>query len=161
MMPLEYIVASLPALSFGAPAPLSWEKFLELSCGRFDENAFTGLETQLRNAIAEARGGGEKCRRPVSEISLYWKNRMLACFQEKDVLKRDELVDKVWWDAAEELSGPASPLGSGVLATYALRLKIALKRSKISKEAGMAAFDRLADKADAAEDTKQKKEVEK
>jgi hypothetical protein len=79
---------------------------------------------------------------------------MLSCFQEKDVLKRDELVDKVWWDAAEELSEPSSPLGAGALTTYALRLKIALKRSKISKEAGMAAFDRLADSADAAPETK-------
>ena len=154
MMPIEYIIASLPALSFGSPAPLSWEKFLELSGGRFDENIFADLETQLRNAIAEARGGGEKYRRAESGISLYWKNRMLSCFQEQDVLKRDELVDKVLWDAAEELSEPSSPLGAGALTTYALRLKIALKRSKISKEAGMAAFDRLADSADAAPETK-------
>ena len=147
MMPIEYIVASLPALSFGAPAPLSWEKFLEASEGRFDESAFKDLETQLRNAISEARGGGEKNRRPVSGMSLYWKNRMLACFQEKDVLKRDELVDRVWWEAAGEVADPVAPLGEGALLAYALRLKIALKRTKISKEAGMAAFDRLADGA--------------
>jgi hypothetical protein len=149
MMPIEYIVASLPALSFNEPAPLSWEKFLEASEGRFDESAFKDLETQLRNAIAEARGGGEKSLRPVSGLSLYWKNRMLACFQEKDILKRDELVDSVWWEAAGELADPVAPLGTGALLTYALRLKIALKRTKISKEAGMAAFDRLADGANA------------
>ena len=143
MMPLDYIVAGLPALSFGESAPLSWEAFAEAAGGRYDEKAFDDLETQLRNAALEARGGGEKHRRPASGLSLYWKNRILACFQEKDVLKREELLDRTWWDAAGELTDPLSPLGAGALATYAVRLKIALKRSKISKDAGMAAFDRL------------------
>jgi hypothetical protein len=79
---------------------------------------------------------------------------MLACFQEKDILKRDELTDRVWWEAAGELADPVAPLGAGALLVYALRLKIALKRTKISKEAGMAAFDRLAGSADAAPETK-------
>ena len=153
MMPIEYIVAGLPALSFGENAPISWEKFLESSGGRFDESAFKDLETQVRNAIAEARGGGEKSRRPASGLSLYWRNRILACFQEKDILKRDELTDRVWWDAAGELADPVAPLGAGALLTYALRLKIALKRTKISKEAGMAAFDRLAAGADTPAET--------
>lgn len=145
MMPTEYIVSSLPALAFGADAPVSWEDFMACAGGRFDENAFGELEVVLRNAIAEARGGGERSRRPTNACSVYWYGRMLACFQEKDVLKRDELVDRVWWDAAGELTDAGSPLGPGALATYAIRLKIALKRSKISKNAGMAAFDRLAD----------------
>jgi hypothetical protein len=148
MMPTEYIVSSLPALSFGAPAPISLEAFVAASDGRLDETAFNGLEIMLRNAIAEARGGGEKSRRPTDGCSLYWHNRMIACFQEKDVLKRDEAVDRVWWDAAGELTDPSAPLGAGALATYAVRLKIALKRSKISKDAGMAAFDRLADESE-------------
>lgn len=146
-MPVEYIVSSLPALSFGTPAPISWEAFRSACGGRLDESAFNDLETQLRNAAAEARGGGEKCRRSAEGCSLYWKNRMLACFQEKDVFKRDEAIDRVWWDAAGELTDGASPLGAGALATYAIRLKIALKRSKISKDAGMAAFDRLSEES--------------
>lgn len=68
---------------------------------------------------------------------------MLACFQEKDVLKRDEALDRVWWDAAGELTPAASPLGKGALATYAVRLKIALKRDRISADSGRAAFDQL------------------
>jgi hypothetical protein len=147
MMPLDYIVSSLPSLTFGANAPISWEAFVEIAGKNLDTTAFNDLETQLRNAIAQARGGGEKSFRPAKELSLYWKNRILACFQEKDILKRDELVDKVWWDAAGELTNIASPLGAGALATYAVRLKIALKRSKISKEAGLAVFDRIAAEA--------------
>ena len=145
-MSTDYIVSSLPSLAFGAPAPLSWEKFVEAVGGATFlshlTNSFNDLETQLRNAMAEARGG-EKYRRPASGCSLYWKNRVLACFQEKDVLKRETLIDRVWWDAAEELTNVTSPLGAGALATYAIRLKIALKRSKISPDGGNAAFDRL------------------
>ena len=143
-MSTDYIVASLPSLAFGAPAPLTWEKFVAAG-GTIDpasEKAWTDLEIQLRNAMAEARGGEER-KRPASGCSLYWKGRVLACFQEKDVLRREEMLDRVWWDAAGELTPPASPLGKGALSTYAVRLKIALKRTKISVEAGNAAFDRL------------------
>ena len=143
-MSTDYIVSSLPTLAFNAPAPLSWEDFVSRGGGvpPPQAKAWDDLETQLRNAVAEARGG-EKYQRPASGCSLYWKNRVLACFQEKDVLKRDELLDRVWWDAAGELTPPAAPLGAGALATYAIRLKIALKRTKISTDAGNAAFDQL------------------
>ena len=149
-MTTDYIVASLPTLSFDAPAPLSWEGFVERTGDRFrgpdrsaTGRAWNDLETQLRNAMAEARGGGEKFRRPAEGCSVYWRNRVLACFQEKDVARREELIDRVWWDAAGELTPPAAPLGDGALATYAVRLRIALKRSRISADAGNAAFDRL------------------
>ena len=147
-MSIDYIVASLPTLAFDAPAPISWEQFCE-SCGgeklvlrSIGEGGWRDLETQLRNAMAEARGG-ERFRRPADGCSLHWKNRVLACFQEKNVAKRDELLDRTWWDAAGELTPPSEPLGPGALATYAIRLKIALKRSLISKDTGNAAFDRL------------------
>ena len=143
-MSTDYIVASLPTLAFNAPAPLSWEKFAEITGGgdALIPAKWTDLETQLRNAMAEARGG-ERFKRPADGCSLYWKNRVLVCFQEKDVAKRDELLDRTWWDAAGELTPPSEPLGKGALATYAIRLKIALKRTNISGEKGNAAFDRL------------------
>lgn len=156
-MSIDYIVSSLPTLGFGQPAPMSWETFED----RADAAGFPSrggdaasalvdvlapewkdLETQLRNAVAEARGG-EKYRRPAEGCSLYWKNRVLACFQEQDPLKREQALDRVWWDAAGELTPPVSPLGKGALATYAVRLRIALKWSGVSREAGNAAFDRL------------------
>ena len=161
---IDYIVSSLPTLSFGQPAPMTWEKFVEIvgaedSCPLLKKGGLASsdrsgrdsaspnaewkdLETQLKNAIAEARGG-EKYKRAAEGCSLYWKNRVLACFQEKDPLKREDALDRVWWDAAGELTSPTAPLGKGALATYAVRLKIALKRSVISREAGNAAFDRL------------------
>ena len=143
-MTTDYIVSSLPSLVFGAPAPLTWDAFVSRggAVSAALEKKWNDLETQLRNALAEARGG-EKYSRPASGCSLYWRNRALACFQEKDVLKRDEMIDRVFWDAAGELTPPATPLGAGALATYAIRLKIALKRSRISADSGNAAFDRL------------------
>ena len=143
-MSTDYIVASLPSLAFGAPAPITWGRFEEIagSAAAAALKPWADLETQLKNAVAEARGG-ERFRRSADGCSLFWKNRVLACFQEKDVARRDELLDRVWWDAAGELTPPSEPLGKGALATYAIRLKIALKRSKISKDAGNASFDRL------------------
>jgi hypothetical protein len=143
-MSVDYIVSSLPALAFGAPAPMTWDRFVEASEGRAAEptREWKDLETQLRNAVAEARGGA-KFKRPADGCSVYWKNRVLACFQERDPLRRETLLDRTWWDAAGEMTDVAAPLGRGALLTYAIRLKIALKRSKISTDAGNAAFDRL------------------
>ncbi len=142
-MSIDYVVASLPALSFGAPAPISWAKFAEMAGDDATPPAeWTDLETQLRNALAEARGGA-KFKRPAGGCSVFWRNRIATAYAEKDVARRDELLDKVWWDAAGELTAPAAPLGRGALQTYAIRLKIALRRAAISKDRGNEAFDRL------------------
>ena len=90
--------------------------------------------------MAAARGGA-KYARPARGCSIHWRDRVAACFQEGDVAKRDEMLDRVWWDAAGELTSPSDPLGKGALATYAVRLRIAERRARISPEAGDAAFD--------------------
>ena len=149
-MSVDAIVAGLPALGFGDPAPISWERFLEL-CGAeagrvvraLGEGEWRDLETQLRNAMVDARSGDARYRREARGCSLYWRDRVRACFQEAEVFKRDELLDRVWWDAAGELTPPSAPLGMGALLTYAVRLKVALRRSAISRESGSAALDRL------------------
>lgn len=57
-MSIDYIVSSLPSLTFGLPAPLSWERFVAVVGGEVElPAAWVDLETQLRNAQAEARGG--------------------------------------------------------------------------------------------------------
>lgn len=140
-MSVDYIVASLPALRFDEVPALSWEDFVART--GFAEGAeWRELETQLRNAVAEARTGSAEFARATKGLSLYWKNRVLACFAEKDVMRREELLDRVWWDAAGELTPPASPLGAGALATYAVRLRVALKRAKISVENGNQIFEK-------------------
>ncbi len=143
-MSVDYIVSSLPRLAFGEGAPMTWETFVSVAGEVEMPPRWMDLETQLRNAMASARGGGEEFRRPAEGCDLYWQGRIAQAFQEKDVMKRDELIDRVWWDAAGELTPSASPLGAGALATYAVRLKIALKRSRIDTDKGGEAFDRLA-----------------
>ncbi|MBR4523802.1 MAG: hypothetical protein IKO64_06180 [Kiritimatiellae bacterium] len=143
-MTTDYIVASLPGLAFGEPAPMTWAAFEAVAGKDAIPAEWQDLETQLRNAMAEARGGGDKFRRPAEGVSLYWRGRVLAAFQEKDPLKRDELLDRVWWDAAGELTPCASPLGKGALGTYAVRLKVALKRQLIDAGKGGESFERLA-----------------
>lgn len=142
-MTVDFIVSSLPALSFGAPPPLDWAAFVRMAGEVVLPPAWTDLETQLRNALAEARTGASRYSRPAAGCSLYWKKRVLDAYAEKDIARREELLDRVWWDAAGELSDVANPLGAGALATYAVRLKIALKRAAIAPAAGNAAFDRL------------------
>ena len=149
-MSIDAIVAGLPSLRFGEVAPISEEKFLEACADEagwvvdaLRAGEWADIETQLRNAMVDARGGDAKFRRQASGCSIYWRDRVRACFQERDVLRRDELLDRVWWDAAGELTPPASPLGRGSLLTYAVRLRIALRRAAVSKDKGGAAFDRL------------------
>ena len=155
-MPIDYIVASLQPLTFDGPAPYGWSRFLSMMPEGFeipDAVAGTGsprwrdIETQLRNAMAAARGG-EKYGRPVSGCDLYWQNRITAAFQEKNPLKRESLIDRVWWDAAGELTPVSAPLSRGALETYAIRLGIALKRNGIARESGDAVFGRLTDAAE-------------
>jgi hypothetical protein len=155
-MPIDYIVSSLQPLAFDGPAPYTWEQFAALLPDGFavpDTDAGTGsarwrdLETQLRNAVAAARGG-ERFARHATGCDLHWRNRVAAAFQERDPLKRETLLDRIWWDAAGELTPPAAPLSRGALETYAIRLRIALKRGRISKAAGGAAFDGIAQAAD-------------
>lgn len=155
-MPIDYIVASLQPLMFDGPAPYDWDRFLGMMPEGFevpDAVAGTGsprwreLETQLRNAMAAARGG-ERYRRTASGCELHWQRRMTAAFQEGDPLKRESLIDRVWWDAAGELTPVSSPLSMGALETYAIRLRIALKRNRILRDAGDAIFGLLTDAAE-------------
>ena len=76
-MSIDSIVVSLPTLRFEDPAPLTWEKFLATCCGeagwvvdRLGAGEWADLETQLRNAMAEARGGDARFIRPASGCSL-------------------------------------------------------------------------------------------
>lgn len=152
-MATDYLVSSLPALVIDGPVPITREEFLSRCGGVWPEpgEAWRDLETQLRNALAAmralAKGASAESatawQHPAKGCALYWVGRVKACFQEKDVFKRETLLDRVWWDAAGELIPPAAPLGKGALAAYAIRLNIALKRAQISQAKGNAAFDRL------------------
>ena len=134
----DYIVASLPPLDFDGAAPITREKFDDLVRG-VDLSALAerwrDLETQIRNAIAVARGGA-KWQRPARGCSLHWRGRASAAFAEKDPLARENALDRMWWDAAGEMTPPASPLSKGALFTYSLRLDVVLRRNCRAKDVG-------------------------
>lgn len=135
-MTVDYIVSSLPLLRFDEPPQITWLQFLSIVGEDFSlPEKWNDIETQLRNALAEVRGDVSSARE-VKGCSLYWKNRIVQCYSEKDILRRQDALDKVWWDAAGELIDLVSPLGKGALFAYAVRLKIALNRSNISTQLG-------------------------
>ena len=142
-MTIDYIVASLPPLRFdeGGASEQSVLSKVELPEIELPEK-WRALETEIRNTIAEERGG-EKYKRPTTSCSIYWRNRVHAAFAEKNVLKREEALDRIWWDAAGELTPPSEPLGKGALWTYYLRLKIVQKRALIDRKKGNESFNRL------------------
>lgn len=154
MMPLDYIVASLQPLAFDAPPPYTAEQFAAIAGDIEIPPEWLDLESQIRNAIAEerarlnnARGAGEtdasKWKHPAEGCSVFWANRARAACAEKDPMKRDTALDRVFWDAAGELTPPTSPLSRGALQTYSIRLAIAIRRAARSTEAGNAALDKL------------------
>jgi len=168
-MAADYLISSLQPLDIDGPAPYAMGRFLEmcrdqLAAAQADAIAaaldgaaapdwapaaqWADLEGQLRNAVAAERARARnldpaKWRHPVAGCSLYWANRVTAAFQEKDTAKRDRLLDLVWWDAAGELTPAASPLSAAAALTYALRLRLVIRRRAISAAAGNATFDRL------------------
>jgi len=142
-MSIDALLASLPALTFDEAPAISEERFLDACGGEApDSAAWRDLETQLRNVLADLRGAGHKARL-TSGLSVYWRERMKAAYREPTVMKRETAIDRVFWDAAGELTPPASPLSRGALATYYVRLKLALKRARISQSQGLAALDAL------------------
>ena len=114
------------------------------------EAKWRDLECEIRNAVAEERARAKgvdaaKYLRPAAGCSLYWRNRAVAAMQERDVARREALLDRVFWDAAGELVPAASPLGVEALFAYSVRRAIAAKRAKASADEGRAIFNAMAD----------------
>ena len=147
-MAADYLVSGLQPLAIDGAAPCSKATFLALCREQLGPAPFAGLEkawadldSQMRNAAAEERArlrgkDAAEWRRPAQGCALHWQNRMRAAFAEKDPAARERLIDKVRWDAAGEMTPPASPLSRGAAFTYRIRLEIALKRQAITQDAG-------------------------
>ena len=167
-MAADYLVASLQPLAFDGPAPCTAEQFIGLCRSQLsakDAEAVAAmmadapsshplvakwrdLDAQLRNAIAAERArlhgqDAARWRRPVEGCSLFWTNRAAAAFQEKDPARRERLLDQLRWDAAGELTPPATPLSTAAVFTYAIRLAVVLRRSARDTAAGNDVFNRL------------------
>lgn len=167
-MAADYLVASLRPLPFNGPAPYTRDAFAALCreqlsaadaaglAALLDETpsdhplvtAWRDLDTQMRNACAAERGrllgrDAARWRRPAAGCSLFWTNRILAAFQEKDPARREDLIDRVRWDAAGDLTPPDRPLSAAAVFTYAVRLSVVLRRAGRDTAAGNDVFTRL------------------
>ena len=157
-MAADYLISSLPSVPFDGPAPMKTSEFLArcraelgyepLAEGDASATArrWRDLDTQMRNAAAAERAkalgvDAGKYRRAASGCSLYWQNRISAAFSEHDPLRRQNALDRVYWDAAEELVPAASPLSAAAAYAYRIRLEIAERRSSVSAEEGNKVFD--------------------
>jgi len=168
-MAADYLVSSLQPLTLDGRAPYTAAQFLDLCRSQLSAADATAvaavmectpsahpiaerwrdLDTQIRNVIASERArlhgrDAAKWRRPARGCSIYWANRASAAFQEKDPVGREDLLDRIRWDAAGELVPPAAPLSTAAAFAYAIRLGIVLNRSARDSSAGKDVFERIA-----------------
>ena len=151
-MALEYFLASLPALSFGAQPPLDLDALFAAADGKVpadaiecarsltaggigDDGAFAAAwrdsETQLRNAVALARAerlgkdpaDARKWLRRHSGWSVELETGVTAAFAQPDPLARHLALQRLRWDRAGALAG-LSPFSVEAFLAYALRLSI-------------------------------------
>ncbi|MCL1888136.1 MAG: DUF2764 domain-containing protein [Kiritimatiellaeota bacterium] len=163
-MSLPYLLASLPYLHFDAPAPINAEAFVaacraqlsekdaamaEMLLYGHDDNTgreacatFFEKETLIRNAIARCRSmrrgkDPELATKPASTADVRINNAVDAAFQLADPAARDTALERLRWDIAEEFSG-VDPMMLQALFGYAAKLRICLRRTAMTQEAGAA-----------------------
>lgn len=167
-MSADYLISSLPGLAFDGDAPITMEYFLSnvrSQLSQYDaegvEDVINGnisnhpiavkwrdIDVQIRNAIAAQRAkrmekDPSKWMRQAKGCSLFWKNRIVSAFNEKDPASRQRQIDFARFEAAGELTPVTSPLSVAAVFTYAIRLEITLRRSSMNSERGNDVFDRL------------------
>lgn len=164
-----YLVASLPTLVLGDPAPLDAAAFLaacaNLLCaeemaeatlmieGRAGESAsafakdWLRVDTQLRNAVARVRAGQRSTEaRPYLrdhegyDVSL--EKAVTDAYTRPDPLERELFLDRYRWQRLEELV-LAEPFGFAAVLAYALKLRMVLRWAGLNDEAGAARLTEL------------------
>jgi hypothetical protein len=166
-MNLYYTVASLPGLLFGDPPPFSAEALEETCQGVLSPSeqaslravvrgepetasdpfaaAWIRADTQLRNAVAAARGerrhtdAGSFLREHRGfDVSI--ENAVADAFGKPDPMEREHELDRCRWRLLDELTRE-EPFGLGGLLAYAIRLQIAQRWAARKEDTGRARLD--------------------
>lgn len=160
-----YLVASLPQLRMGDPAPMSVESFRALCREHLSPADFSALESvldetgeipcehpfavawrnagrQIRNAVARQRGArlrrdASPYIRPHDGFDVWVETSVAEAFQRPDPLERQRAIERVAWDLAGELAA-GEPFGSAVVLAYGLRLRQVERWAAMDGTAGMA-----------------------
>ena len=159
------LIASLPTLSLDTPPAMSGEKFLQdcesgLSPEDYaavfnlfnngaaqPESIYRGFvgrwhdaDTQIRNAVTVRRAAklgvdGTTWLRPVHGCAVWLRDGVEDAFQEQDPLDREKALDRLRWNALEDLQGP-DPMTIDAVFAYAVKLALALKWNRYSEPQG-------------------------
>lgn len=170
-MSYEYLIASLPALiTLDSPA-LPAEEFASMCesqlAARDQQTLAQAMhapappdeakhhfvarwrdrETQLRNACARIRASRRKVDviraiRPLGDFSPSLEDAVEQAFDQQSPLEREKALDRIRWNALEELAGPA-PFSFDHILAYALKRRIAERWQAMDQDRGNARVDEL------------------
>lgn len=165
-MSFYFFVASLPALHLGAPVPMPLAEFraevarllpaetaVELEAvlrgdGPAARSVFArswfALQVQLRNAVVHtraARRGVDEVPflRPQSGISLYLQDAVVAAYGKPNPLERELALDRIRWEAADEMAR-AEPFREPTVLAYGLQLQMMERWAALQDKAGQEAL---------------------
>lgn len=158
-MSYYYFVASLPALSLGAPPPLDRARF-EADAARLlspedvlrlrtladgeGDDAFAArwrsMETQLRNAAARVRAArlgvdAAPHLRTHAGFSVHLEAAVTDAYAKPNPMDRELTLDRFRWQFLDEASR-GDPFGFAAVQAYALKLRIAERWAALTDEAG-------------------------
>lgn len=168
-MLFPYLIAGLPHLTLGEKPALSVEEFLfrtqhllepehiadlkALQEGRLDDlasgpgRAWRELEVQLRNVTAAARAksygvDAKEAQRPVDAWDGMIRNAAEEALGAPNPLERELALDRVRWDACEELMCNEA-FGFGAIFAFFIRLRLAERWANLDEKAGFEALETI------------------
>ena len=168
-MNLEYFISSLPLLTYGQPVPLSERDFraacetgldggLAASVRQLLDGvpqgdapaspwvaAWSAKETQVRAAVAKRRAARLGVQPPEASAAVAdtrIEPAVNAAFEEVNPLRREQALDRLRWQLADEMQG-VQPISENVVLAYAVKLRLALRLQSLDATAGRAKFDEL------------------
>lgn len=164
-----YFAASLPTLSLDERPPFSSERFHDLCRSHLSGNDLQALdeltaagdvpadadsprpahayvtawrehETQVRNAVARARGARHKrdatpFLRESAGFDLSIERAVADAFARPTPLAREQALDRFRWNRAEELAG-YSPFSCAAILAYAIKFRLSERWAAMSAEQG-------------------------
>jgi hypothetical protein len=164
-----YLVASLPTLERGDPAPMTPEEFLfhctgalsrddwdeleRVVAGRNDECVtpsacrWFAVDAQMRNAAARARAGrlgvdaGEFLR-PHQGWDDRAEKAVADAFAKPTPLEREVALDECRWAILDEMAAD-DPYGLGPVVAYAVKLLITARWHEMNDERGQARLEQI------------------
>jgi len=168
-MNLDYFISSLPMLAYGQRVPLSEQDFRaacetgldgalaasvrQLLDGLTPDEApaspwvaaWNAKESQVRAAVARRRAARLGVPPPETQAVVAdtrIEPAVNAAFEEVNPLRREQALDRLRWQFADEMQG-VQPLSENVIFAYAVKLRLALRLQSLDATAGRAKFDEL------------------